>query len=125
MNKTKRRFGERIRRGLIALVLALGLTVGAGVFGATPASAEPGYYVLYYAWPTDVCSHQGNMGVTTLNPLDPYSLRCYDLSFPVPSFSLGGDLDIQGYCNWKYPGSVATLVEHDIFGWRCERKEKP
>ena len=125
MNKNTRiGFGRRIKRGLLALAMTTGLVGGMTVAMATPASAyEPGYYVLYRAWPHEVCNHQGNFGPFTLNPLDPYSLRCYDLSLPFPS--IAGTLDIQGFCDDKYPGSVATLEEHDIYGWRCKRKENP
>jgi hypothetical protein len=70
-----------------------------------------------------VCNHQGNFGAFTLNPLDPYSMHCYDLSLPLPS--IAGTLDIQGYCDWKYPGAAATLNEHNIYGWVCKRAETP
>lgn len=124
MNTIKHRFGGRIRRGLIVLMTALGLTAGVGVISATPASAEPGYYVLYPVEATSVCRHQGNTGATSFDWGNPYSLTCYDLSIPA-GVSFGGDLDIQGYCDWKWPGSVAKVHEWNIFGWKCERREKP
>ncbi len=124
MNKTKRRFGERICRGLIVLMTALSLTAGVGVIGATSASAEPGYYVLYPVEASSVCRHQGHTGASSFNWGNPYSLYCYDLSIPA-GITFGGDLDIQGYCNSKWPGSVAKVHEWNIFGWKCERREKP
>jgi len=124
MNTAKRRFSGRITRGLMAFMTVFGLTAGIGVVGATSAAADTGNYVLYRVYPADVCSHQGNFGVLTPNPLNPYVMRCYDLAFPV-GFSIAGELKIQDFCDWKWPGSVAVVEEQNFLGWRCKRAEKP
>ncbi len=106
----------------IAAIMAV--LVATLVFLPATASAEEveitrSYEVTGY----EVCMHQGHFAATTVTPWDPYSLICYDLSFPA-GVTLYGSLDIQGYCSFKYPGSKAVLAEHNIFGWRCERREK-
>ncbi|HMI09513.1 MAG TPA: hypothetical protein VK497_03925 [Candidatus Saccharimonadales bacterium] len=113
-----------IKRGLFALTTTLGLAAGIGIIGVAPASAESGYYVLYPVEATSVCRYQGSTGATSIDWGNPYSLTCYDLSIPA-GVTFGGDLDIQAYCNAKWPGSVATVYEHTIFGWKCQREEQP
>jgi hypothetical protein len=74
------------------------------------------------AMPVAVCNQQGHFGASTLNPFDAYASYCYDLGFGLPvgvGFTPAGPLDVQGYCNAKYPGSKAVVVENNTFGWRC------
>lgn len=104
-------------------ILAFGATIAGAAVMATSASAEDGGATWNYpVMPVDVCRHQGHFGATTLNPWDPYSLTCYDLSIP-GGITFSGGLDYEGYCNAKYPGSHATLQGGDIFSWKCSRWE--
>lgn len=106
-------------------IAALGLMIGVAVVGAVLASAAGGgHHVLYSVQAYKVCRHQGSTGASATNPWDPHSLYCYDLSIPA-GITFGGDLDIQGYCSWKYPKSVAMIEEWNIFGWKRKRAEKP
>jgi hypothetical protein len=123
MSTMTRGFGRRIKRGFAALTLTFGLAAGVSVAAAAPAAAEGGYYVLYPVEASKVCQHQGRTGATSLTWGNPFSLFCYDLSIPA-GITFGGDLDIQGYCNDKWPGSTAMVAEQNIFGWRCKRAER-
>lgn len=122
--KTRTGFGRRIKRGFLALAMTAGLAAGITVATSAPASAEGGYNVLYPVEVSKVCQHQGHTGATSLNWGDPFSLFCYDLSIPA-GVTLSGNLDIQAYCDYTWPGSVATVYEHNIFGWKCQRAETP
>lgn len=114
--------GQRITRSLLALVMAIGTAVGIGITTAAPAQAE-GWYTYYYpVMPVDVCQHQGHFGATTLFFWNPYSLSCYDLSVPAGVTFTGG-LDFQGFCEWKYPGSYATVDGKTVMDWKCVRRE--
>ena len=107
-----------------SLVMAIVLIAVASL---TPvAHAEEKEYestVSYSVAGYQVCQYQGHFAATTLTPWNPYSMLCYDLSVPA-GITIAGSLDIQGFCSAKYPGSQAVLVEENILGWRCERREK-
>lgn len=115
---------KNIKRGILALAMAIGFTVGIGISIAAPAAAEGSYSVLYPVEASDVCRHQGHFGATSFNWYDAYSLTCYDLSVPA-GVTFTGSLDIQGYCSVKYPGSTAMVAENNIWGWKCKREEAP
>lgn len=124
MSTTKRGFGQRVKQGFIALATTIGLGVGVTIAAASPAQAW-GEYTYYYPVDTSkVCQHQGHTGASSQTPWNPYSLYCYDLSIP-PSITFSGDLDIQAYCEWKYPGSIAIVDggNNTIWDWKCKRKE--
>lgn len=124
MSTNTRGFGRRIKRGFAALALTFGLVASVTIAAAAPASAEGSYNVLYPVEAYKVCRHQGNTGASSWNWYNAYSLYCYDLSIPA-GVTFGGDLDIQDYCNDTWPGSTATVVENNIWGWKCKRAETP
>jgi hypothetical protein len=119
---------------LATLILTFVLGLGAMVASAPVASAAPAPSAVSAAVPTagsltyhyrvfgfQVCNWQGHFGATTYNYWAPYSMRCYDLSFPA-GFTITGGLDINGYCRAKYPGSYAGLVANNVDGWRCIKR---
>jgi hypothetical protein len=99
--------------------------IGLGTVTAQAADPQPPgpnrYYPVYLY---QVCQQQGHFGDSLLNPRDPYSYYCYDLSFPL-GITYAGGLDIQGWCQDKHPGSTATLYSDDVLnGWKCRVKIK-
>lgn len=100
----------------IVAVVAAGLTLLGTAAPAMAATRDNP------AMPVAVCNQQGHWGASTWNPFDAYASYCYDLGFGLPAslgFTPAGDLDVQGYCNAKYPGSKAVVVENNTFGWKC------
>jgi hypothetical protein len=122
--KTRADFGRRIKRGFLALAMAAGLTAGVTVATSTSASADTGgeYTVYHPIVPADACIDQGHFGAISFEWFNPYSLHCYDVSVP-PSISIAGGVDIQAFCNKKFPGSTATVNGKTVWDWYCVRKE--
>ncbi|MCJ1675585.1 hypothetical protein MT355_20155 [Rathayibacter sp. VKM Ac-2929] len=74
---------------------------------------------------TSVCKDQNFAGAYPVEPLNPYGWQCYDAGFP-GGVNLKGSLDIQGWCNARFPGSVATVDGPYAFdSWFCNLKYDP
>lgn len=118
-----------LRKAVTSVALVLGLMVGALAANAPVAAAAPAptmvpaagttyYYPVYHY---QVCNRQGHFGATYGWYWNPYSWRCYDLSFPF-GFTIAGGLDINGWCAARYPGSYAGLTANNVFGWKCIKR---
>lgn len=111
--------GKKIRRSLVAAAIATASVVGVGIATAAPAQASTNYI-----WPinhTQVCNWQGHFGATSFNWANPYSLYCYDVSVPA-GITITGGLDMNGYCQAKYPGSHSELWGNTIWAWKCVKR---
>ncbi|HEX6257928.1 MAG TPA: hypothetical protein VFZ48_00445 [Candidatus Saccharimonadales bacterium] len=110
------KFGKKIVGALAGLALFLGLSI------ATTAPAQAGTTYVYHVYHYQVCQKQGHFGASFTNPYNPYSFYCYDLSIPL-GVTWAGGLDINGWCASKYAGTHAELVEHNVWGWRCIKRQ--
>lgn len=106
-------FNTPLGRGIAASAIAAALSVGMAAPSWAYTRDDP-------AMPVAVCNLQGHFGASTYNPFSAYASYCYDLSVPL-GISIAGSLDVQGYCNAKYPGSKAVVVANNPLGWKCRR----
>lgn len=108
--KTCEGFAQRIRRGFLTLAMVAGLTGGVTIAMVAPASADAGgeYNVYHQVIPADACKDQGHFAAISFDWFNPYSLYCYDVSVPM-GLTIAGGVDIQAFCNKKWPGSMATV----------------
>lgn len=118
MGLTRRNFGPRVRQGFVSLLMAIGMMVGISVATAAPAHAAGSLTYYYPVYQNQVCNRQGHFGAGYYWSTNPYSWYCYDLSVPA-GITFAGGLDINGWCQARYPGSRAGLVSNNVWGWKC------
>lgn len=108
-----------VRRIITTAVTVVMVVSGLCFSTSTPANAATTYSYSVYHY--QVCQRQGHFGASFLNPWNPYSWYCYDISFPL-GVTWAGSLDINGWCRARYAGTHVELWSGDVWGWRCVRR---